>query len=166
MRKHYVTFLCPGTFMSEQRTEPIDAWSLHEAAARSSRVVERWGATPYAFFFITRLEAASVPDGEGGMLRVMGREVERSAMHHMHATVRSIDELQADRSGRDLTVLLSNMRGNGWPLVAESIGRYRHFAPYERADVCVDERGSIVDRGDSPEHVEYRARKLAEWEQE
>ena len=39
MKKHFVTFLSPGTFVSETTTKPIASWSVEKAKAM---VVVEW----------------------------------------------------------------------------------------------------------------------------
>jgi len=54
MKKHFVTFLSPGTFVHEETTMPIYAWDIEEACEMAHSINERHGARPFAFQFSTR----------------------------------------------------------------------------------------------------------------
>ena len=54
MKKHFVTFYSPGTFVAEQTTKPIDSWDVELAVSMSGEIKERYGALPYGFQFSTR----------------------------------------------------------------------------------------------------------------
>lgn len=95
MRKHYVTFLSPGTFFSEQTSQPITEWDPRLAVGMAETVVERHGAKPYAFYFTTRLAGDPVPDGEGGHLEVQEKDVARSGNYFLGGRVLSYDDVVA-----------------------------------------------------------------------
>lgn len=46
MKKCLVTFLSPGTFVSEQTTKEIEDWCHLKAVDMADDVKERYGATP------------------------------------------------------------------------------------------------------------------------
>lgn len=54
MKKHFVTFFSPGTFVSETSEKPIDSWDVDTAVEMSTQILERHGARPYGFRFSTR----------------------------------------------------------------------------------------------------------------
>ena len=54
MQKHYVTFISPGTFVSESTTKEVDSWDVKTAFEMSKTISERYNATPYAFSFFTK----------------------------------------------------------------------------------------------------------------
>jgi hypothetical protein len=54
VEKHFVTFLSPGTFVSEETTRPIETWDVEKAVEMSHGILERHGAKPYGFYFSTR----------------------------------------------------------------------------------------------------------------
>ncbi len=150
-RKHFVTFLSPGTFMSEQTTKPIDAWDSVQAVVMSEKIVERHGAKPYGFYFTTCLVTGPVPDGEGGTLNVESKEVERSGMHHLGGKVESYDEVDPKEE-----VLRRNMDWNDYAYVCTTTNSYRHTAIFDEKDVVVDATGQVTERGNSPERIVYR----------
>lgn len=165
MRQHYVTFYSPGTFVSETTTKEIDSWDTHKAATMAKKISERYGARPYAFRFSTAVTRPPVPDGEGGTLRVEGRQVEQSGLHYISGEILTYDQVVSRNSPRD-SILLSNMRGNRWPIVVETRSPYISTHPLEASDSVVDSSGALVARGDDARWAEYRAIKVGEWDRE
>jgi hypothetical protein len=161
MRKHYVTFLSPGTFVSEQTTRPADAWDVPGACEAARGVRERHGATPYGFYFTTCLTADPVPDGEGGWLNVQGREAERSGMFFLGGRLLFVHELRAAGRKED-KILVSNMEANDWPVCVRNDNSWRSVQPFGEKDAIVDpETGRVVRSGGEPELVAYRRREIA-----
>ena len=164
MRKHYVTFVSPGTFFAETTRKEIASWDTAEAARMAGEIVERHGARPYGFHFTTEVTRDPVPDGEGGTLRVEGRQVAEGPTHFLGGEVLTYDQIEARRDPKE-SILLSNMRGNRWPLVIENRNSYRSVQPFEETSVVVDPKtGAIVTTGADERWVTYRREKLAEWD--
>lgn len=157
-RVHHVVFLSPGSFTSECSSREIPSWDPALACEMSTQIVERYGARPYAFYFTTSIAAPDVPDGLGGSLRVEPREIERSGLYHLGGQILTVEDAERERGER--SVLASNMRNN-WPLVVETRNSFRHNAPFAVRDVIVNVKGEIVERGDTPERIAYRARFIA-----
>lgn len=155
---HYVTFASLGTFIPESTTLPIDAWDTKLAVEMAERVVERYNAKPYGFRFTTQLEAADVPDGRGGTMRVAPKKIRDSGFHHLGGKLTTIEEVEA-RNNPAEAILLSNMRGNQIPLVVVNTNSYRATLPFEVDDVIIGPNGDVVERGDDPKWVAYRKAK-------
>lgn len=160
-RKHFVTFLSPGTFVAEDTTKPIKAWDPVKAVQMAGEVVERYGARPYGFYFTTCLAADPIPDGEGGTLKVEPKEVSRSGMHFLGGEVFTVDDIKGRGNPKD-RVLISNMEGNGWWTVVQNDNSWRSTQPFKEGDVILNPDGSVAVRGDATLWVEYRKRKAAE----
>ena len=166
MRVHHVTFLSPGVFVSESTSREVPSWDTALACEMSTQIVERHNARPYAFYFTTSITAPDVPDGMGGTLKVEAREVERSGLHFLGGRVIDVETVEreeasgsAQRHYHASSVLAFNMRHN-WPLVCETRNGYRHASPFGVRDVIVDPSGNVIERGDTPERIAYRARIL------
>jgi hypothetical protein len=162
MRKHYVTFMSPGTLFAEMTTVAIDSWDVAAASRMAAGIVERHGAKPYGFVFSTRVEHAPVPDDEGGMLQVEGREVEKSGVHFLGGVIETFDDIDQRNDDKE-RVLRSNMRLNGYPLVVVNRNSYMSTHPFEEDD-CIVAGGEVVHRGRDEPWASYRHRKLEEWE--
>ena len=161
-KKHYVEFTSPGTMFAESSRRPIEAWDVTKACEMARDVTERHGAKPFAFHFITMLEANPVDDGTGGTMKVQAKELAKSCVHHLGGRLITVDEVKAlnDPSKR---ILISNMEGNDFPIVIENTNSYRSTQPFNESDVVVDPAtGEVIERGDAPVHVAYRKRKIAE----
>lgn len=154
MRRHYVTFLSPGMVMSEASTRPVDSWDVTAATKQSGEIVEHCGAKPYGFYFETRLEHDDVPDGEGGWLKVMSKELKRSGNYFINGKVLTVADLAA--RGEVDSTLMRNMRWNKLPFVVETNNGLRHTAQFDPCDAVVDASGAIIERGDSPERMDVR----------
>jgi hypothetical protein len=156
-REHFVTFDSPGTMFAESTTKPIGSWDIAEAVRLSADIVERYGAKPYGFRFSTEIVADPVPDGEGGTLAVQGKEVARSGMHFLGGSVFSLDEVPVTDGNR---ILRDNMRSNGWWYVVMGANGYRWTQPFEADAVVVSSvTCQVIERGDDPARVAYRAEK-------
>lgn len=156
MRKHQVTFYSPGSFVSEQSTRDISEWDPAIAAKLAHTIVERHGAKPYGFRFQTILAHEPIEDGEGGTLAVYPKMVEESGLYHLNSELRFFHQIAADDDPNE-RILLSNMRCNGWWIVAENRNSWRSVLPFEERDFVVNEDGTILHAGDDPIYTTYRA---------
>lgn len=125
--KHFVVFLSPGTFMAENTELPIESWDVERAQAMSAEIVERHGARPYGFYFVTR--------GRGAM-DLDSRELKRSGTYFLGGTIRTVDEVRAARNP-DERILLSNMECNGYDRVVENRNSWRWTQPLREIDVVL-----------------------------
>ena len=142
----FVTFVSPGTFFAETTTLPIASRDLSLAVKMSRKITERYGSKPYGFRFETRIVADPIPDGMGGTLTVEAKTVDTSSIADV--------ERRADPKE---SILCGNMSGNGMWIVVTTCSPYRSTCEFKPADVVVNDRGEIVERGDSAERVAYRA---------
>lgn len=163
MRKHFVEFFSPGTFFAETSVREVSSWDTKEAVGLAETIKERHGAKPYGFQFFTSIVADPVPDGEGGTLEVEPKEVKRSGTYFLGGKLMN---LEAIAGIADYSILLANMRCNGWPIVIENSNSYRSTHPFKEEDLLVGPDGEIARRGDEPFLVEYRAEKIAERDRE
>jgi len=160
MRKHQVVFYSPGTLFSESSTHDIDSWDTVKAVAMSETIKARYNARPYGFVFRTLIVADDVPDGEGGFLQVEPKEVARSGVHFLGGHLETYTEV-SDRNDPKEDILRSNMRGNEWWIVCINTNSFKSTMPFEEDDYIVDATGKIVERGNDPKYIAYRAEQLA-----
>jgi hypothetical protein len=153
MRKHFVEFFSPGTFVPEQTRKPIDAWNPVVAVELANGITERYGAKPYGFKFVTVLTADPVPDGEGGQLTVEPKEVARSGTHFLGGRLLTFDEIP---DAEEFKTLRFNMGCNDMPIVIENSNSWKFTGAFHEKDCIVDADGSIKRRGDDPDLLDYR----------
>lgn len=159
MRKHYITFLSPGTLFSESTTKPIGDRVIKDAVEMAEQIVERYDARPYGFRFETRIVKDPVPDGEGGLLQVQPKTIDESGTYFLGGTLETLDDIEA-RNLDSERILRSNMTGNDYPIVCVVVRGYKSTHPFGEKDFVVDATGNIIERGDDPKHVAYRAVKI------
>src|SRR3954462_3453815 len=128
-RAHSVEFYSPGTFFAETTTRPIGSWDVKEAIILSRSIVERYGAKPWGFRFLTHIVGSDVDDGEGGKLAVQPKEVERSVLYFLGGIVQAVADLEAEKDPK-LDILISNMRCNHWPRVVRNSNSWRTYQPF------------------------------------
>lgn len=161
--KHYVQFLSPGTFVSETRTKEIPAWDTAIAAEMANSVLERHNAKPYGFRFSTRLVHDPIPDGRGGTMEVEPKQIAESEIYFLGGVVKKYDDIPETK---DTSILRSNMKGNGYPLVVENNNSWRFTTFFEDGHCIVGPSGEITVRGTDPELKEYADRMKAQWNAE
>lgn len=165
-KQHFVTFLSPGTFYDETTKKPIGEWNTATAARMARDVLERYNAKPFGFQFSTAIVAEPIPDGDGGMLQVQPKEIARSGKYFLGGEIQSYDDV-VSRKDETNSILISNMRGNGFWFVITNTNSWKSTTPFDEKDVVVNpDNGEIMERGDSPERKAYRERKNAEREAE
>lgn len=127
IEKHFVTFLSPGTFLAEQTTKEIPEWDPEAAMKMADDITERYGATPYGFYFTTRRN-----DGE-----LDSKEVARSGTYFLGGEILTVEDVRA-RNDPDEKILLSNMENNGYEKIVVNTNSYRWTQPLEASDQVLD----------------------------
>jgi hypothetical protein len=138
MRKHFVTFFSPGTFVSEETTKQIDSWDIDTAVDMAAKIRERYGARPYGFQFSTR---------ERGPDDFDSRETETSPIHYIGGKVETIDDVRK-RADPEERILLFNMEGNGWDRIIVNDNSSRVVRPFLPTDIILDVQLPRIPRDD------------------
>jgi hypothetical protein len=128
VKKHFVTFYSPGTFVSESTEKEIDSWDVEVAKEMARNFKKRHGATPYGFRFSTR---------ERGENDLDSKTVAKSGMYFLGGKVRHLDFIILENNP-DERILISNMKNNGWDRVVENCNSYKITQPLEKDDVVLD----------------------------
>jgi hypothetical protein len=125
MKKHFITFLSPGTLVSEQTTKEIKDWNVDLAVSMSKTIVERYGATPYAFYFSTRERKSEDFDS---------CEIKRSPKYFLGGKIETAEEILA-RKQENEHVLRANIRNNGIARVWRSTKGWACAIPLDKEDL-------------------------------
>jgi hypothetical protein len=129
MKAHFVTFYSPGTFCAEESTQPMDSWDVAKAQNMADSISERYGATPYAFQFMTRSRGPDDLDSKVS---------DRSPMYFINCRVETLDEV-IERDDPDESILRSNMKSNGWDRIAITTKGWKWTKPIGDDDVVLEE---------------------------
>ena len=128
MKKHFVTFYSPGTFVSETTKKPIASWDIDAAKEMAHGIVERYGATPYGFQFSTRSRGDNDLDS---------KESARSPFYYLGGRIETLAEVEARNDSKE-EILRSNMRGNGYDRIVVNDNSRRSVRPFGKDDVMLD----------------------------
>ena len=128
MKKHFVTFYSPGTFVSEYTSKEIDSWDVNKAMEMARNIKERHSAVPYGFRFSTR---------ERGDEDLDSQETEVSNMYYLGGRIRHLDFIILENKP-DEQILISNMKINGWDRVIENTNSWMITQPFEEGDVVLE----------------------------
>ena len=128
MKKHFVIFLSPGTFVSEQTEKPIDSWDVDKAVEMSRSIKERHAAIPYGFYFATRERKDDELDS---------KEIKRSHYYYLGGTVLTLEDVKNRKDPKD-KILISNMEGNDYDRIVVNDNSWRSTMPLGENDVVLD----------------------------
>jgi len=128
MQKHFVHFLSPGTFVSEETVKPIDSWNVDNAVKMAAEICERHGARPYGFQFSTRARNENDLDS---------KQVDRSPTYWLGGTVLTADEILAGTDPKEET-LRFNVRVNGIKRIIVNDNSWRFTSELKDDDVVLD----------------------------
>ena len=127
VQQHFVTFLSPGTLFNETSQKPIGSWDVEAACEMAHRIVERHGATPYAFYFTTRARTRDELDSS---------EIAQSGCFFLGGTVLTLEDVKRDMPNE--RILISNMNGNKIARVIVNTNSYKTVVPFNDKDVRLD----------------------------
>jgi len=128
VKKHFVTFYSPGTFVSEQTEKPIDSWDIEKAKKMARKIKERYDATPYGFRFSTRSRGDKDLDS---------KVTATSPMYYLGGKVETLAEVKARATEED-RILVSNMEINGYERIITNTNSWKCTQPLKPGDVVLD----------------------------
>jgi len=128
VKRHFVQFYSPGTFMSEVTEKPIDSWDVEEAQQMAHGIVERHGATPFAFRFVTRGRTAK---------DLNSKVLKRSQSYYLGGKIETRGEVEK-RNDPEEKILRSNMRSNGYGRIIVNTNSWKVTQPFEDGDILLD----------------------------
>jgi len=128
MKKHFVEFLSPGTFVSETTVKPIKKWDVDEAVKMARGIKERHGATPYGFRFFTRERGAGDLDS---------KVVKTGGIYFLGGKILTLAQVKARKKAGD-GILISNMECNKIERVIENTNSWRVTLPFRDEDTLLE----------------------------
>lgn len=129
VKKHFVTFYSPGTFVAEETTKEIDAWSPDLAKRMAADIKERYGAVPYGFQFSTRTRTDKDLDS---------KVTARSCMYFINCKVLTLADVEKlAKENRKYETLLANMKENRFARVVETINGWKWCQPLTDKDIVL-----------------------------
>lgn len=128
MKKHFVEFLSPGTFVSEVTQKEIDSWDVEQAKTMARAIKERHNATPYGFRFVTRTRGEHDLDS---------KVTETSGIYYLGGTVRHRDFVILEDKPDEQT-LIWNMKANNIERVIVNTNSWKVTMPLNDNDVVLD----------------------------
>lgn len=128
MKKHFVVFYSPGTFVAESTTKPIESWDVETAIEMSYNIKVRHGATPFGFQFVTKEREKDELDSH---------VAERSGMYYLGGDILTLTEIKERDDPRD-SILICNMESNDWDRIVENRNSYLWTQLLKEGDVVLD----------------------------
>ena len=128
MKKHFVTFYSPGTFVSETTEEPITSWDIDIAVEMSTKILERYEARPYGFRFSTR---------ERGQKDLDSKVTKTSNLYYLGGDILTLEQVKARKDPKD-KILISNMECNHLDKIIENRNSWLFTGALEKNDVVID----------------------------
>lgn len=127
MKKDFVIFYSPGTFVAETTVRQVPSWNIPKALKLMTDVKERHGAVPYGFRFTTK---------KRGLRDFEPKEVAKSGMYYVNCRVETLDEIM-NRGDPEESTLLENMRRNGWDKVVSPKTGWSWSQPFKEGDTLL-----------------------------
>lgn len=127
MKKHFVIFFSPGTFVSESTEKEIDEWDVDKAIKISKNIKERYGAIPYGFYFVTKGRNKDELDS---------KVITKSNMYYLNGEIFTLAQIKKRNDPKD-KILISNMEVNKINKVIINSNSYTITLPFYKGDVIL-----------------------------
>jgi hypothetical protein len=128
MEQNFVCFLSPGTFFNEETSKPIEHWDVALAMEMSKSIKERYGATPYGFYFYTKGRKDDELDS---------KIINKSTMYFLGGKIDTLAEIKARNDPAD-RILISNMENNDYDKVIINTNSWKVTQPFGPENVLLD----------------------------
>lgn len=128
MKKHFVEFLSPGSFVSEVTSKEIESWNIEQATEMAKKITERHAAKPYGFRFITRKRGKNDLDSKVS---------KTSGIYFLGGEVLTLNEVKARNDPKD-NILISNMESNGYDRIIVNTNSWKITLPLNKDDVVLE----------------------------
>lgn len=128
MQQHYIEFYSPGTFVCETNLVACSAWDIEDAKRIASSIMQRHGARPFGFRFITRERSEEELDA---------KRVAQSPLYYLGGQILTLEDIEARGDPRD-HLLLANMRNMGIHKIVENRNSYLFTGALAEGDVVLD----------------------------
>jgi hypothetical protein len=127
MKKNFVTFYSPGTFVAETDEKPIESWDVNLAMKMAKEIHQRYNATPYGFKFSTR---------ERGENDLDSKVSATSNMYYLGGEVYTVKQLK-ELNDPNNKILIENMECNGWERCIINTNSWKWTQPLEKDDIVL-----------------------------
>ena len=127
IKKHFVTFLSPGTFVHENTTKPISSWDAAKAKKMAKGISERYAATPFGFYFTTRSRKSKDLDSQ---------VTAESGIYYLGGKVETLAQVKK-RATKDDHILILNMEVNHWNKIITNTNSWKITQPLRKNDIVV-----------------------------
>lgn len=121
-KRLFVQFLSPGTFFSEVTEKQVHSFDVAEAKRMAKDIVERYGAKPYGFRFLTK-------ELTGDSWDQKTKTTYEPGMYYLGGNVVSYEQVVA-RNRPDESILRNNMRYNDYTHIIENFNSYKSVLPF------------------------------------
>jgi hypothetical protein len=123
VRKTYIEFLYPGSFVAESSTKEVKTREVSKVKVPKS-------AFGFKFFDILSV----VVDADSRKVQLTSERINMSPMHYYGGKLYTLAEVEREFPQND--TLVQNMKGNGWGKVIRC--RTGNWQPFEDVDVFVE----------------------------
>lgn len=127
MKKHFVVFESPGTFVHEVSIRPIDSWNTAKAVKMSKSITERYNSKPFAFYFTTRERTEKDLDS---------KVTHESGRYFLGGRILTVEDVKREMPTEK--ILISNMENNGWKRVVVNDNSWRIYQPLTAKDTVLN----------------------------
>ena len=127
MKKHFVIFYSPGTFVAETDERPLSSWDVNEAVKLAKSITQRYNAKPYGFQFTTRERTSKELDS---------KVIKTSPMYYLSGKVETLEEIEARNDPKE-EILRSNMRSNKCKRVIRMNTPWEWIEPFNNSDIVL-----------------------------
>lgn len=127
IKKHFVIFYSPGTFVPETSIKEIDSWDINQAIEMSKNIKERYNAIPYGFRFITKGRTNEELDS---------KKIDSSPFYFINCKILTLADIKAENNPKN-KILISNMECNNIKKVARTIKGWLWTTPIGESDIIL-----------------------------